>query len=542
MTSRTKLSAADLRAAMTTFAGLLRSHKDVINRLNVFPVPDGDTGTNMTLTVESVVAAFAPLDDDATMDEVCTAIARGSLMGARGNSGVILSQLLRGLVEKFRSVASITPALLAESLSHADVLARQAVVRPVEGTILSVARAAAQGANAATASLSNLVRSARDRAREALAHTPDQLPVLRLAGVVDSGGSGLVLLFDALCHVVSNDPLPDPPTLDSIEVHASGAREALDVPSPRYEVMYLLDADDAKMHAFRDVWSGIGDSIVIVGGDGLYNCHIHTDEIGAAVEAALDAGRPREIRVTDLAGQVLEERWVRDAAVEAVESDEPAPPTSVVAVVAGDGVGRIFKSLGVRVLVPGGQSMNPSTADLVAAVEATGSTEVVLLPNNSNIVPVANQVNSLVTQEVAVAPTNSIVEGFAALLAYDPNATAAHNATAMSEAARQVVAGEVTRAVRDTTTDAGPVKRGDWIGLNADGVVSVAESLGTACNGLLEAIITAQHELLTVIEGEGSDAVTTRQVTAFVAELFPSVGVEVHHGGQPLYPYLFGVE
>ena len=542
MTSRTKLSAADLRAAMTTFAGLLRSHKDVINRLNVFPVPDGDTGTNMTLTVESVVAAFAPLDDDATMDEVCTAIARGSLMGARGNSGVILSQLLRGLVEKFRSVASITPALLAESLSHADVLARQAVVRPVEGTILSVARAAAQGANAATASLSNLVRSARDRAREALAHTPDQLPVLRLAGVVDSGGSGLVLLFDALCHVVSNDPLPDPPTLDSIEVHASGAREALDVPSPRYEVMYLLDADDAKMHAFRDVWSGIGDSIVIVGGDGLYNCHIHTDEIGAAVEAALDAGRPREIRVTDLAGQVLEERWVRDAAVEAVESDEPAPPTSVVAVVVGDGVGRIFKSLGVRVLVPGGQSMNPSTADLVAAVEATGSTEVVLLPNNSNIVPVANQVNSLVIQEVAVAPTNSIVEGFAALLAYDPNATAAHNAAAMSEAARQVVAGEVTRAVRDTTTDAGPVKRGDWIGLNADGVVSVAESLGTACNGLLEAIITAQHELLTVIEGEGSDAVTTRQVTAFVAELFPSVGVEVHHGGQPLYPYLFGVE
>ncbi len=542
MTSRTKLSAADLRAAMTTFAGLLRSHKDVINRLNVFPVPDGDTGTNMTLTVESVVAAFAPLDDDATMDEVCTAIARGSLMGARGNSGVILSQLLRGLVEKFKSVASITPALLAESLSHADVLARQAVVRPVEGTILSVARAAAQGANAATASLSNLVRSARDRAHEALAHTPDQLPVLRLAGVVDSGGSGLVLLFDALCHVVSNDPLPDPPTLDSIEVHASGAREALEVPSPRYEVMYLLDADDAKMHAFRDVWSGIGDSIVIVGGDGLYNCHIHTDEIGAAVEAALDAGRPREIRVTDLAGQVLEERWVRDAAVEAVESDEPAPPTSIVAVVAGDGVGRIFKSLGVRVLVPGGQSMNPSTADLVAAVEATGSTEVVLLPNNSNIVPVANQVNDLVTQEVTVAATNSIVEGFAALLAYDPNATAAHNATVMSEAARQVVAGEVTRAVRDTTTDAGPVKRGDWIGLNADGVVSVAESLGTACNGLLEAIITAQHELLTVIEGEGSDAVTTRQVTAFVAELFPSVGVEVHHGGQPLYPYLFGVE
>ncbi len=544
MTSRTKLSAADLRAAITTFAGLLRSHKDVINRLNVFPVPDGDTGTNMTLTVESVVAAFAPLDDEATMDEVCTAIARGSLMGARGNSGVILSQLLRGLVEKFRSVALITPALLAESLSHADVLARQAVVRPVEGTILSVARAAAQGANAATASLTNLVRSARDRAREALAHTPDQLPVLRLAGVVDSGGSGLVLLFDALCHVVSNDPLPIAPDVESIEVHAAGpVSDQAAAASPRYEVMYLLDADDdEKMHAFRDVWSGIGDSIVIVGGDGLYNCHIHTDDIGAAIEAALDAGRPREIRVTDLAGQVLEERWVRDAATEAIESDEPPPPTSVVAVVAGDGVGRIFRSLGVRVLVPGGQSMNPSTADLVAAVEATGSNDVVLLPNNANIVPVARQVDALVSRTVTVVPTASVVEGFAALLAYDPNATAALNATAMSDAARHVVAGEVTRAVRDTITDAGPVKRGDWIGLDSHGVVSVADSLGTACNGLLESLIESDHELLTIIEGEGSDPATTRQITSFVAELFPSVGVEVHHGDQPLYPYLFGVE
>ncbi len=544
MTSRTKLSAQDLRVAITTFAGLLRSHKEVINRLNVFPVPDGDTGTNMTLTVESVVEAFGPLGDDATMDEVCTAIARGSLMGARGNSGVILSQLLRGLVEKFKSVAAVTPALLAESLSHADVLARQAVVRPVEGTILSVARAAAQGANAASASMSKLVRGARDRAREALAHTPEQLPVLKQAGVVDSGGTGLLLFFDALCHVVSDDPLPIPPSLESVEVHAVATSRVADSSalSPRFEVMYLLDAEDARMHAFREVWSGIGDSIVIVGGDGLYNCHIHTDEIGAAIEAALDAGRPREIRVTDLAEQVLEERWVRDAATAAIEADGPAPVTAVVAVVAGEGIGRIFQSLGVRVLVNGGQSMNPSTADLVDAVRATGSGEVIVLPNNQNIVPVANQVDALVDQSVSVVPTTSIVGGFAALLAYDPGADGSTNVEAMIAATQHVAAGEVTRAVRDTVTDAGDVHEGDWIGIGAGAVRSIAESLEAASIGLLDAMFLEEHELLTIIEGEGSSASATRQISDYVAEAHPAVGVEVHHGGQPLYPYYFGLE
>ena len=544
MTSRTKLSAQDLRAAITTFAGLLRSHKDVINRLNVFPVPDGDTGTNMTLTVESVVDAFGPLADDASMDEVCTAIAHGSLMGARGNSGVILSQLLRGLVEKFKSVAVITPALLAESLNHADVLARQAVVRPVEGTILSVARAAAQGANAATTSLSKVVRGARDRAREALAHTPEQLPVLKQAGVVDSGGTGLLLFFDALCHVVSNDALPVPPSVDSLDVHDVAVTNSTSIAngSPRYEVMYLLAAEDDRMRAFRDVWSGLGDSIVIVGGDGLFNCHIHTDEIGPAIEAALDAGRPREIRVTDLAEQVLEERWVRDAATAVIEADGPPPATAVVAVVAGEGVGRIFRSLGVRVLVSGGQSMNPSTADLVEAVRATGSDQVVVLPNNSNIVPVANQVDALVDTSVSVVPTTSIVGGFAALLAYDPSSDAATNVRAMADASAHVRAGEVTRAVRSVTTDAGEVREGDWIGVDDDAVRSIAESIEAASIALLDLMITEDHELLTVIEGEGSSAAVTRQITEFVGETHPSVGVEVHHGGQPFYPYFFGLE
>ena len=541
MSAPNKLSASDLRSAMTTFAGLLRSHREVINRLNVYPVPDGDTGTNMALTVESVVAALDAEGAEASMESVCSAIAKGSLMGARGNSGVILSQLLRGLVERFKAVAVVTPQVLADSLVHADVLARQAVLRPVEGTILSVARAAAQGAQGATSSLTALVHAARDRAREALAKTPEQLPVLAQAGVVDSGGTGLLLLFDALCHVVADDPLPVAPDATSITVHVQEAPPEGDIADLRYEVMYLLESSEEAIPAFREVWASLGDSIVIVGGDGLYNCHIHTDDIGASIEAGVEAGRPREIRVTDLAEQVVEERWVREAVVGELDA-EPAPATSVVAVTAGEGVARIFRSLGVRGIVAGGQSMNPSTAQLVAAVEASGSPEVVILPNNKNVRLAAEQVDAVVDQKVVVVATNSIVEGFAALLAYDPDASAAENAALMGLSAQHVLAGEVTRAVRSTTTDAGEVHEGDWIGLDAKGVRSIADSIAVAANTLLASLIHEGHELVTIIEGDGATSANTRRISEYLAEAYPGLSVEVHHGGQPLYPYLFGVE
>lgn len=546
MSTRESLCADDLRAVTATFAQLLRSHKEVINRLNVYPVPDGDTGTNMALTIESVVAELDALGEDPSMSEVCGAVAHGSLMGARGNSGVILSQLLRGLVEKFKVLEEVDPATLADALAHADELARQAVVRPIEGTILSVAKAGALGAKSDTSSLANLARAARIAASEALAYTPEQLPVLKQAGVVDSGGTGLLLMFDALCFHVAGDPLPIAPDAESITVHVQEnvAHSGDDIADLRYEVMYLLDADDQKIPAFRDVWSGLGDSIVIVGGDGLYNCHIHTDDIGGSIEAALDAGRPREIRVTDLAEQVVEERWVREgtAVQEESHTEEEAPPTSVVAVVVGDGIGRIFRSLGVRGLVKGGQTMNPSTAELVDAVLATGSNEVVILPNNKNIRPVAEQVAALVDIVVTVVPTNSVVEGFGALLAYDPAASASDNAQSMSASSAHVIAGEVTKAVRDTTTEAGEVHDGDWIGLDAKGVVSVADSIAVAAIGLLAKLVSPDHELLTIIEGEGSTPANTRRITEYVGDELTNLTVEVHHGGQPLYPYLFGIE
>ena len=521
-------------------------HRDVINRLNVYPVPDGDTGTNMSLTVASVVKELEGVPASSPMADVCKAVSHGSLMGARGNSGVILSQLLRGIAETFRDHEVVLPATLADALSHADRMARQAVVRPVEGTILTISRAAADGAHDAE-DLTGLVRSARASARTALEHTPEQLPVLAQAGVVDAGGAGLCLLLDALCNVVAGDALPAAPPLERIPVHtpeAAAVHDASHDDSLRYEVMYFLETKDDALSAFKEVWAGVGDSIVVVGGDGLFNCHIHTDDVGAAIEAALDVGRPRGIRVTDLAEQVIEERWVREGAFEATgdTGTARAPATSVVAVVQGDGIGRIFRSLGVRQLVTGGQSMNPSTEELLAAVAATGSDEVILLPNNKNIVPVANQVAAVSTIPVHVVPTSSIVEGFAALLAYDPDAPGAANGSAMTTSAEHVLAAEVTQAVRDTTTDVGVVREGDWIGLTNKGVQSIAESVAVAACALLDHVVEDSHELVTVIEGDGATPANTRRITQWLAEERPRVAVEVHHGGQPLYPYLFGIE
>ena len=553
------LDSGALARVIGTFRDGLRSHQQLINRLNVYPVPDGDTGTNMALTMESVATELDGLGST-DLDATCRAIAHGSLMGARGNSGVILSQLLRGLSDGL-NVAGGRPGApdLAGALVTADRLAREAVQRPVEGTILTVARGAAVRASAAADRGGNLVvvaEAARAGAAEALARTPDLLAVLAQAGVVDAGGTGYLLLFDALLAVVDDRKMPEPPELPEVAGVAgtglsSGSaaeREAYaELAGLRYEVMYLLEAADETIPAFKEVWAGLGDSIVVVGGDGLWNCHIHTDEVGPAIEACLDAGRPRSIRVTDLLEEVEEERWVREGAGDQASGPSeaplgPTPVTSVVAVASGDGIGRIFRSLGVQRLIAGGQSMNPSIAELVEAVDALDSDEVIVLPNNGNIRPVANRVDELSVKRVWVVPTETITEGFAALLAYDPEAGGEANAAAMEATARRVVPGEVTRAVRDAETAAGPVRTGDWLGLSRDGIEVVGDTLSAAACGLLELLVTADHDLVTIIEGEGSGAADTRRITEWLKEARPVVETEVHHGGQPLYPYLFSIE
>ena len=550
-----------LRETVITFRDTMRAHQEGINRLNVYPVPDGDTGTNMTRTLDAVVAELEGAD--AGLETTCEAISHGSLMGARGNSGVILSQILRGLAATMRTNTPPTATKLADALKAASVAAYEAVLKPIEGTILTVVRETADAAQRAAhdgATLAAMLHVARAAGRTALANTPEQLPVLKDAGVVDAGGAGFLLLMDSALHVVDGEPLPEPedvagPTSEQLErVMQRAANDGVvDVSELRYEVMFLLNIEDAKSKAFMEAWGKIGDSIVVVGGDGLYNCHVHTNDIGAAIEAPLElGGKPFKIRVTDLFEEVAEEHAQREAEL-GVSNTTPVrrpavkqlPPVNcaVVAVCSGDGLAELFGQMNVQGVVTGGQTMNPSTAELLDAVEHMNAQQVVILPNNKNIIPVANQINALTKKDVRVVPTCSMPEALAALVFYDPEADAAVNAEAMAGAAEAVATGEVTQAVRDTNTDVGPVKNGDWIGLvRGDGVVAVGGTMVAAASQLLDALITPGRELLTMITGDLATSRQIEEVIAYLSENHPDVEVEVHAGGQPLYPFLFGVE
>ncbi|MEX0663809.1 MAG: DAK2 domain-containing protein [Acidimicrobiia bacterium] len=539
----TELDGAALARVVATYRDALRSHQEELNRLNVYPVPDGDTGTNMALTIESVCTEVG---NRTRMDDVCKAMAHGSLMGARGNSGVILSQILRGLSEVFATLPAVTAEHLTAGLRQAADAAYQAVMRPVEGTILTVVRTSAEAAEAArddgAKALSGLLERVTAAAHDAVARTPDLLPVLKEAGVVDAGGHGFALMLDAFLHIVDGRPLPEPQIVTKPAAIAAHER-GVDVSSLRYEVMFLLEADEATIPALKETWSGLGDSIVVTGGDGLWSCHVHTDEIGAAIEASIEAGRPSKIRVTDLIDQVEEEQWVREARAQEPlgEAVEPVT-TAVVAVAVGEGLQRLLRSVGVHEVVAGGQSMNPSTAQILEAVDRARADAVVVLPNNKNIVAVAQQVDDLTQRSVAVVPTHAVVEALAALVAYDPDAPLKDNISAMTDAAERVQAGEITQAVRDSVAECGPIAEGDWIALTRDGIQLTAASAFDAAVGLLERLVNEESELITVLVGADARSADTTRLREHVGLEHPHVELEVHAGDQPLYPYLIGVE
>lgn len=527
-----ELDAAAVRRWGREAVHALADRRAEIDALNVYPVPDGDTGTNLYLTLEAAVDAIEDAEGRAVHGEDLAAtvrgLAKGALLGARGNSGVIVSQLLRGFAEGLSAgVDAASADVVRAALRRASDAAYAAVAKPVEGTVLSVARAAAEAAEGEGAEdLPALVRCVAVAARQALARTPEQLEVLARAGVVDAGGRGLVVLLDVLESVVTGAPAVVSATVGGLRP----AHLPAEVPmvGPAFEVMYLLEADDAAIPGLRAALDGLGDSLVVVGGDRLWNIHVHVDEPGPAVEAGVEAGRPYRIRITSLTNVTAPSRHGR----------------GVVAVTPGPGLAALLESVGATV-VAGGAGRRPSPAELLAAMRRAGPSEIVLLPNDADSLAVAEAAASEARAaglRVALIPTRAPVQALSALAVHDPARSFDDDVVAMTAAARATRHGEVTVAVREAMTMAGVCAPGDVLGLIEDDVAVIGSDLGEVARDVVEHMLAAGGELVTLVRGADADPLLVERLTDHLQRARPGVEVVSYDGGQPLYPLLVGVE
>jgi DAK2 domain fusion protein YloV len=534
-----RLGAGTLRRAMEIFAESLRVHRDELNSLNVYPVPDGDTGTNLLMTQEAVLAAMSSVNAGDDSPALGAAIARGSLMGARGNSGVILSQVLRGICESPFPEGGLGPFEFAAALHHASDEATRAVARPVEGTILTVLRdagaAAPRAAAADGADSLAVLDGALEEGRASLARTTGLLSDLGRAGVVDAGGKGIVLLLDALRAAIA-DEAPSEPVgpLGPVRL-MDGSEEDREV-GFAYEVQYLIEAPDRAMPSLRQALGELGDSLVMVGGSGLFNVHVHTNEPDRAVELGEEWGRPRGVQIADLREQVVDCIGGQARAVRVAEQ-----VVALVAVAEGAGLASTFRSLGA-VVVRGGPGTNPSVSELVGAIEAARANAVILLPNHENASPAAHKAAGEATKDVLVVESPSIPSGLAAATVFNPMAQPDENARAMEKAIAATGWGELVRAEREADSPAGAVGPGDWIGTAAGQVVSAGTSLPRCAELVGRTLDREGAELVTLIVGADATQIERETVREALGKVFVSEDLEVLDGGQPQHPFLIGVE
>ncbi|MEO9324957.1 DAK2 domain-containing protein [Nocardioides sp. C4-1] len=526
----------------------LAAVREEVDALNVYPVPDGDTGTNMYLTVSAARDAVRQAtggDPQADRDEALTALARGALLGARGNSGVILSEMLGAIARRIaRSTPSERNALvIAEALHEATEASYRAVGRPVEGTMLTVARAASEAARTHAASgpgvrARDVFAAAAAAAREALARTPEQLPVLAAAGVVDAGGRGVSVVLDA-AETVLTGRRPVAAVRSHVPVVASTHDDdhELTPDGPAYEVMYLLDAGDDAVTTLRSRLDTLGDSLVVVGGDGLWNVHVHVDDVGAAIEAGIEAGRPHRVRVTHFAEQGVERR-------PAAAGTPTREGRRVVAVAAGPGLGALFADAGA-VVVEGGPGRRPSTGEVLEAITTSGAAEVVVLPNDTDSVRVARIAASTAEADhglrVAVVPTVAQVQGLAAMAVHEPGRTFDQDVLEMTATARHARHGGVTVAARKALTMAGWCEPGDVLGIIEGDFVEIGSSVLNVATEILGRLVAGGGELVTIVAGADADDLAER-AAAWLDEAHPTVDVVVYEGGQDRYPLLLSVE
>jgi DAK2 domain fusion protein YloV len=515
---------------------VLEANRRRIDDLNVYPVPDGDTGTNLTLTARAVVEALEASEaaDRATLAKELT---RAALMGARGNSGVIFSQIVRGAAEALGEEGTIDAGTLKRAFRGASDAAYRAVRRPVEGTMLSVIRELAEEAEKprhAADTPAELLQALVARGEDALARTPDQLAVLKEAGVVDAGGAGLLELVRGIAAAAAGEPIPDAPVEDAHEAGLDAVHQELS--EFRYCTVFVIEGEGLDAQALEDELERLGDSLLVVGDETALKVHVHTDEPGRVLALGTAAGTIEGVEIANMHKQTAERE---DRILDTIDPDLTLE-TGVVAVVPGEGNRRLFESYGAARVIEGGQTMNPSTADIVAAIQATPATEVIVLPNNSNVILSAEQAAKLVDKAVRVIPSRSVPAGLAAIVRYLPSLSAEENEAAMLEALESVATGEVTRASRNVELDGVDVREGAWLGL-ADGsaVASSADFDEVAC-AVAERLLGDGREVLTLLTG--AETPELNGLLTRLQEQHPEVELDVHSGGQPHYPLLLSAE
>lgn len=534
-------------------AGNIEAKKEFINELNVFPVPDGDTGTNMSLTIMAAAKEVSALEK-LNMKDLAKAISSGSLRGARGNSGVILSQLFRGFTKAIKEVKEIDCLILANALDKAKETAYKAVMKPKEGTILTVARGIAdKGWELAeeTDDLEVFIPEIIKHAEHVLSKTPDMLPVLKEAGVVDSGGQGLLEVlkgaYDAfLGKEIDYSAIASSTGAAVTKVSAEAATEIKFGYCTEFIIMAEREFTEEDEKTFKAYLESIGDSIVCVADDEIVKVHVHTNDPGLAIQKALTYGQLSRMKIDNMREE-HEEKLIRDAQKLAKEQKEKKKEAQkefgFIAVSIGEGLNEIFKGLGVDYIIEGGQTMNPSTDDMLNAIDEVNAKHVFIFPNNKNITLAANQAKSLVKdKEVIVIPTKTVPQGITAIINFVPDLSAEENEEVMLEEIKNVKTGQVTYAVRDTHIDDKEIHKDDIMGIGDSGIIAVGTDIAATTKEMLETLVDEDSELISIYYGADVSEEDAEKLTAEIEEKYPSVDVDTHFGGQPIYYYVLAVE
>ena len=563
----TTIDAALVQKMFLAGAKNLESKKEWINDLNVFPVPDGDTGTNMTLTIMSAAKEVSAIANP-TMENLAKAISTGSLRGARGNSGVILSQLLRGFTKEMSQVKEITVKTLAVATSRATETAYKAVMKPKEGTILTVAKGVSDKAAEIADTVTDIEEALSviiDYAEEVLAKTPDMLPVLKEAGVVDSGGQGLVVvlsgLYDALTGKVTDFTITEPNAEFKAGSSMPGKGAAIDNADIKFgyctEFIIMLEKpfDENTEAEFKKFLSSIGDSIVCVNLDDIVKVHVHTNHPGQAFEKGLEYGQLTKMKVDNMREEhnqkvIAQSEYQSAVAADAMKKHEeekaentPKKDFGFITIAAGEGLAEIFKGLGVDEVIQGGQTMNPSTEDILNAAEKINADTIFVLPNNSNIILASNQAASIIEdKKLVVIPTKTIPQGITAMINFELTRNAKENEEAMLESLSTVKSGQLTYAVRDTSIDGKEIKKDNYLGLGDKGLAAVGTDMDDTALAMLAEFVDEESELISVYYGEDIDESKAEELVKKIEEKFDGVDVELQYGGQPVYYYIVSVE